>query len=126
MQLRSGKIYTAPTKKIRYDILVKLIAHSELQTEVMPQLKAHKKIFDFLNKHIDDVMNDIQPKSILLDIQENARNIGQTVVSLINNPNTKSKDCDILFGVLDSISAFTENAEDDYIEAYIEHEESYR
>ena len=126
MQLRSGKIYTAPTKQIRYEILVKLIVHSEVQTEIMSQLKAHKKIFDFLNKHIDEILRDIEPRCILLDIQENARNISQTVMNLINNPNTTSKDCDILFGVLDSISAFSENAEDDYIEAYIEQEESYR
>jgi hypothetical protein len=120
MQLRSGKIYTVPTKQIRYDVLVKLIVHSELQTEVMPQLKAHKKIFDFLNKHVDEILRDIEPMSILLDIQENARNISQTVMNLINNPNTTSKDCDFLFSVLDSISAFSENAEDDYIEAYIQ------
>jgi hypothetical protein len=120
MQLRSGKIYTVPAKQIRYDVLVKLIVHSEVQTEIMSQLKAHKKIFDFLNKHVDEILSDIQPSSILLDIQENARNISQTVMNLINNPNTTSKDCDFLFGVLDSISTFSENAEDDYIEAYIQ------
>ena len=126
MQLRSGKIYTVSNLKIRYDILRKLIARSELQTEIMPRLQAYKKIYDFLNKNIDEVLQDIQPKCVLLATLENARNIGQTVVSLINNPTTTSKDCHILFGVLDSISAFTENAEDDYIEAYIEQEESYR
>jgi hypothetical protein len=126
MQLRSGKIYTIPTKKIRYDILRKLIARSKLQTEIMPKLKAYKKIYDFLNKNIDEVLCDIQPKCFILATIENARDIGQIVVQLINNLETNSNDCDFLFSVLDSISAFSENAEDEYIEAYIQQEESYR
>lgn len=129
MKLRSGKTYTIVSEQPSEMLSAKLyelldhIEKCETAKGTMPKLVAQKELFDFLNENLAEID---PPKDIIAAIQKKSRKLIEKIERLINDTRTTQHERDFLYRFLDTIGLFYDTAEDDYIESYIDNEESWR
>jgi hypothetical protein len=127
MKLRSGKTYSSVNPRGELlQKLIELIDECDLETQIIPQLFAHKALFDFLNTNLEQID---PPKNIINLVQRNARSLVPIITKTMRTK-ISSAELEMINGLIRSISDFidatTDTAEDEYIDNYVDQSEMWR